>query len=140
MASIYRDIRAALETKLKAVSGLPSISYENSSYDRKNGTSYVETFFVPQSRRPAVRGLNPQQRYNGVFTVVCYAPEGNGPGAADELADKVLDAFEATTDASFINSSGDSIVVSIDYAEREGGGLDTPFYYVPVNIGFYIYN
>jgi len=56
------------------------------------------------------------------------------------LADKVLNAFEATTDASYLNNSGENIIVSIDYAEREGGGLDTPFYYVPVNIGFYIYN
>jgi len=140
MASIYRDIRAALETKLAAVSGIPAISYENVSYDRTNGTSYVETFFVPQSRRPAVRGLNPQQRYGGVFTVVCYAAEGNGPGAADEIADKVLNAFEATTDVSYTNGDAETFVVSIDYAEREGGGLDTPFYYVPVNIGFYIYN
>jgi len=140
MASIYRDIRAALETKLAAVSGIPAISYENVSYDRVNGTSYVETYFVPQARRPAVRGLNPQQRYDGVFTVVCYAPEGNGPGAADDIADKVLDAFEATTDVSYTPSGGSEIKVSIDYAEREGGGLDTPFYYVPVNIGFYIYN
>jgi len=140
MASIYRDIRAALETKLAAVSGIPAISHENVSFDRTNGTSYVETFFVPQSRRPAVRGLNPQQRYGGVFTVVCYAAEGNGPGAADEIADKVLDAFEATTDVSYTNGDAETFVVSIDYAEREGGGLDTPFYYVPVNIGFYIYN
>ena len=95
---------------------------------------------MPQSRRPAVRGLNPQQRYGGVFTVVCYAAEGNGPGAADEIADKVLNAFEATTDVSYTNSDTETILVSIDYAEREGGGLDTPFYYVPVNIGFYIYN
>ena len=84
MASIYRDIRAALETKLKAVSGLPAISYENFSYERKPGTSYVETFFVPRSRRPAVRGLSPQQRYDGIFTVVCYAPENTGPGAAQQ--------------------------------------------------------
>jgi hypothetical protein len=140
MASIYRDIRAALETKLAAVSGIPAISHENVSFDRTNGTSYVETFFVPQSRRPAVRGLNPQQRYGGVFTVVCYAAEGNGPGVADEIADKVLNAFEATTDVSYTNSDTETILVSIDYAEREGGGLDTPFYYVPVNIGFYIYN
>ena len=140
MASIYRDIRAALETKLATVSGIPAISHENVSFDRTNGTSYVETFFVPQSRRPAVRGLNPQQRYGGVFTVVCYAAEGNGPGAADEIADKVLNAFEATTDVSYTNSDTETILVSIDYAEREGGGLDTPFYYVPVNIGFYIYN
>ena len=140
MASIYRDIRAALETQLAAVPGIPAISYENVSFDRVNGTSYVETFFVPQSRRPAVRGLNPQQRYGGVFTAVCYASEGNGPGTADELADKVLEAFEATTDVSYTNTQGETFVVSIDYAEREGGGLDTPFYYVPVNIGFYIYN
>ena len=140
MASIYRDIRAALETKLAAVSGIPDISYENVSYDRVNGTSYVEIGFLPTLRRPAVRGLSPQQRYDGVFRIVCYTPEGNGPGAADEIADKVLEAFEATTDVSYTNSDDETFVVSIDYAEREGGGLDTPFYYVPVNIGFYIYN
>jgi len=140
MASIYRDIRAALETKLIAVSGIPAISHENVSYERTSGTSYVETSFLPTARRPAVRGLNPQQRYDGVFRVVCYTAEGNGPGAADELADKVLEAFEATTDVSYTNSSDETFVVSIDYAEREGGGLDTPFYFVPVNIGFYIYN
>ena len=140
MASIYRDIRAALETELAAVSGIPAISYENVSYDRVNGTSYVEVSFLPTLRRPAVRGLNPQQRYDGVFTVVCYAEEGKGPGAADEIADKVLEAFEATTDVSYTPEGGSEIKVSIDYAEREGGGLDTPFYYVPVNIGFYIYN
>ena len=140
MASIYRDLRAALETKLAAVPDLPPISFENVSYDRVNGSEYVESSFLPTLRRPAVRGLNPQQRYQGVFRVVCYAPEGNGPGAADEIADKVLEAFEATTDISYTPSGGDEIIVSIDYAEREGGGLDTPFYYVPVNIGFYIYN
>jgi hypothetical protein len=122
MASIYRDIRAALETKLAAVSGIPAISHENVSFDRTNGTSYVETFFVPQSRRPAVRGLNPQQRYGGVFTVVCYAAEGNGPGAADEIADKVLNAFEATTDVSYTNSDTETILVSIDYPNEKVAG------------------
>lgn len=140
MASIYRDIRAALEKKLSDTSGLPSISHENVRFDRTTGTSYLETGFIPTSRRPATRGLNPQQRYDGLFRVVCYAPEGNGPGAADELADKVINAFEATTDVSYTPSGGTEIKVSIDYAEREGGDLDTPFYYVPVTIGFYIYH
>ena len=69
MASIYRDIRAALETKLAAVSGIPTISYENVSYDRANGTSYVETSFLPTLRRPAVRGLNPSNAIKG-FSVL----------------------------------------------------------------------
>ncbi len=139
MASIYRDIRAALETELAAVSGIPDISYENVSYDRANGTSYVETYFVPRTRRPAVRGLNPQQRYGGVFTVFCYTPEGNGPAAADDIANKVMDAFDATTDISFTPAGEDEIIVSVDYAERDSGFVDSPWYYTTVNIGWYIY-
>lgn len=138
MASIYDDIRAALEVKLSNVVGIPPIAYENLSYSPTTGTSFVQPRFIPVSRRPAVRGLNPQQRYDGVFRVFCYVPEGNGPAAADDLADKVIDAFDATTDISFNNGSS-TIVVSIDYAERDNGFVDSPWYYVAVNIGWYIY-
>jgi len=79
MASIYRDIRAALETKLKAVSGLPSISYENSSYDRKNGTSYLETSFLPTLRRPAVRGLSPNKDTKGFFVLYVMHQKAQAP-------------------------------------------------------------
>ena len=140
MASLYRDIRAALEPNLAAVSGIPAISHENVSYDRVNGTSYVETYFIPQSRRPAVRGLNPQQRYQGVFRVFCYTPEGNGPANADDIANKVITAFDATTDISFTNSDAETFIVSIDYADRDNGFVDSPWYYTVVNIGWYIYN
>jgi hypothetical protein len=30
--------------------------------------------------------------------------------------------------------------VSIDYTERAQGLLDTPWYYIPITIGWYIYN
>ena len=33
MASIYNDIRAALETHLSNVSGIPSVAYENVSFE-----------------------------------------------------------------------------------------------------------
>lgn len=32
MASVYDDIRAALEVRLAAVSGIPAIAYENVSF------------------------------------------------------------------------------------------------------------
>ena len=70
MASIYNDIRAALENKLANTSNLPTgIAYENVSFSPTTGTSYLQTNFLPTLRRPAVRGLNPQQRYDGVFVV-----------------------------------------------------------------------
>jgi len=139
MASIYNDIRAALENKLATTSNLPlGIAYENVSFSPTTGTDYLQTFFIPTSRRPAVRGLNPQQRYQGIFSVNIYTPEGNGPAAADALANTVLEAFEATTKISY--SGDETITVSIDYAERQQGFLDAPWYYVPINIGWYVYN
>jgi hypothetical protein len=73
--------------------------------------------------------------YQGVFRVECYVPEGTGPSAADDLADKIIEAFEATTDVSY-----NGTIVSIRYAEREQGELDGPFFMIPVNVGWYIYS
>lgn len=134
MASIYDDIRAALETKLNSVSGVPSIGWENLQFSPTTGQPYVKPRLLPTRREPAVRGLNPQMYYQGVFRVECYVPEGNGPAAGDDLADKVIDAFEAATDVSYSGT-----IVSIRYAEREAAEIDGPFYMIPVNIGWYIY-
>lgn len=133
MASIYDDIRSALEVKLNSVTDVPSIAWENLSFSPTTGQAYLKPRLIPTRREPAVRGLNPQMYYQGVFRIECYVPEGNGPSAADDLADKIIEAFEATTDV------GSSTIVSIRYAEREQGELDGAFFMIPVNIGWYIY-
>ena len=134
MAAIYNDIRAALEVHLSQITGIPEIASENVSYSPTTGIPFVQPRLIPVSRRSAVRGLNPQQRYYGVFRVFCYVPEGNGPAAADNLANLVIDAFDAATDITLGGTR-----VSIDYAERDNGFVDSPWYYVSVNIGYYIY-
>jgi hypothetical protein len=139
MASIQNDIRAALESHLSATSGLPSIAYENVAFEPTTGTSFLKVQYLPTVTRPAVRGLNPQLRYQGVFSVTVFAPEGQGPATADDYANKVIDAFAATTDISFTNGDAETIIVSIDYAERQQGMIDSPWYFVPINIGWYIY-
>ena len=139
MASIQNDIRAALESHLAATSGLPDIAYENVAFEPATGTSFLTVQYLPTVTRPAVRGLNPQLRYQGVFSVTVFAPEGQGPATADDYANKVIDAFAATTDISFTNGDAETIIVSIDYAERQQGMIDSPWYFVPINIGWYIY-
>ena len=139
MASIQNDIRAALESHLSATSGLPSIAYENVAFEPTTGTSFLKVQYLPTVTRPAVRGLNPQLRYQGVFSVTVFAPEGQGPATADDYANKVIDAFAATTDISFTNGDAETIIVSIDYAERQQGMIDSTWYFVPINIGWYIY-
>jgi len=135
MASIYDDIRAALEVKLNSVSGLPEVAWENLTYEPTTGTSFVKPRLIPTIREPAVRGLNPQIYYQGLFRVDCFVAEGLGPASADELADKIIDAFEATTDVSH-----NGTIISIRYAEREQGMPDGAFFMVPVNISWYIYS
>jgi hypothetical protein len=134
MASIYDDIRAALEVKLSTVTDVPSIGWENAQFSPTTGQPYVKPRLMPTRREPAVRGPNPQMYYQGIFRIECYVPEGAGPSAGDDLADKIMEAFEATTDV-----SQGSTIVSIRYAEREMAEIDGPFYMIPVNIGWYIY-
>jgi len=139
MASIHNDIRAALETHISNTANLPDIAYENVAFEPTTGTSFIRVMYLPTVTRPAVRGLNPQLRYQGVFAVTVFTPEGNGPSTADGYVNKVIDAFQATTDISFTNAESETIKLSIDYAERQQGLIDSPWYYVPINIGWYIY-
>lgn len=139
MASVHNDIRAALETQISTTSGLPFVTYENVAYSPTTGTSFIFTTYIPTTRRPAVRGLNPQQRYDGIFSAIVYTPEGSGPAVVDNYVNKVIEAFEATSSISYTNSSNETIIVSIEYAERQQGLMDSPWYYVPINIGWYLY-
>jgi hypothetical protein len=134
MASIYDDIRAALEVKLGSITDVPSIGWENLQFSPTTGQPYLKPRLIPTRREPAVRGINPQMYYQGIFRIECYVPEGFGPAAGDDLADKIMEAFEATTDVSQAGT-----IVSIRYAEREQAEIDGPFYMIPVNIGWYIY-
>lgn len=158
---MHDRIRAALELKLASVSGIPDIAWENVKYSPTTGQSFVRPTFIPTLRRPAVRGINPQMRYQGIFTVDCYSPEGNGPGNTDALAETIIEAFPAT-DSIYYSSVTDSLIteaeafitlengarllqdnithVSIEYTERQQGNLQSPWYSVPVDIGWYSYS
>jgi hypothetical protein len=139
MADINRKIRAALETHLSTISGLPYIAYENVPYEPTTGQSFIRVAYMPTLRRPAVRGLNPQLEYRGLLALNVYAPEGSGPAVCEDIVEKLLEGFGATTDITY-NDGSDDYAVCIDYAERSIGITDAPWYLIPVNIGWFIYN
>jgi hypothetical protein len=138
MADINRKIRAALETHLSTISGLPYIAYENVPYEPTTGQSFIRVAYMPTLRRPAVRGLNPQLEYRGLLALNVYAPEGSGPAVCEDIVEKLLEGFGATTDITY-NDGSDDYAVCIDYAERSIGITDAPWYLIPVNIGWFIY-
>jgi hypothetical protein len=134
MSSVHIDVRRGLEYTLSAIHEIPDIAYENISFEPTTGSSWVRPTFIPITRRPAVRGSRPQQFYSGIFRVDCFVAEGNGPHIADTLADDIMRQFEAATDITFNGKR-----ISIEYAEREEGRLSSPWYFIPVNIGWYTY-
>lgn len=132
--TIINDIRACLDTHLSGTSGIPTIARQNVPFEPTTGTSYVKADTIPTSRRPAVRGLNPQQRYDGLYSLLICTPEGLGPGAGYDIADLLLARFEATTD---ITNAG--LTISVDYSEVRTSFLDSPFYCTPITVAWYCY-
>jgi hypothetical protein len=133
--TIINDIRACLDTHLAGTVGLPAVAHQNVPYEPTTGTSFIKVNTVPTSRRPAVRGLNPQQRYDGLYSILICTPENMGPGAGYDIADLLLDRFNAATDISF-----NGLIISVDYSEVRTSFLDSPFYCTPVTIAWYVYN
>lgn len=133
--TVINDIRACLDTHLSNTAGIPAIARQNIPFKPTTGTPFIKADLVPTSRRPAVRGLNPQQRYDGLYSILICTPEGKGPGAGYDIADLLLDSFNATTDISH-----NGFIVSIEYSEVRTSFLDSPFYCTPVTIAWYTYN
>lgn len=131
---MYEKIRAALETELYGVSGLPDIAPENVSYTPKTDKAFIKPHFVPVSRRPAVRGTDPQQRYDGLYRIYCHTPEGSGTFQSNQIVETLLTHFDATTDIEY-----EDIYVSIDYADRNEGRVVGGWYQVVVDISWYSY-
>ena len=133
--SILNKIRGALENHLSTMVGAPTIYYPNIAYDPDVNTTFVKLSFVPTTKEPATRGLNPWVRYDGFLSVLICTPEGDGKGASLDLADSILDRFAATTDISF-----DGIILTIDSSRLGPDYFDAPFNCQPITINWYIYH
>lgn len=132
----YKQIRATLENHLKTATGftLPDIAWQNVQYEPATGKPYLKVNFQPTSRRPAVRGLNPQHRTQGLFTILCYQPENTGPGASETLVDNLVSRFNSTTDITL-----DGMQVCIEYVEQSTPYSSPPWYITPIQVAWYTY-
>jgi len=133
--SIINDIRACLDTHLAGTSGIPVIAPQNVPYEHLAGTPYIKATLIPTSRRPAVRGLNPSQRYEGIYSLLVCVPEANGAGAGYDIADDLLTRFNSTTDITY-----NGLTITVDFSEVRTSFLDSPFYCTPVNVNWYVYH
>lgn len=134
--TVYNNIRAALETQLSQITGVPAIQYQNVRYEPTTGTPYITCALTPTSRRPSEVGNSPFNRYQGLFSINVTTPENVGPNANQTICNLVLAAFPAGTHDLEINEQ----VVGVEYTEQLGSFRDSPWFITPINVGWYAYD
>ena len=138
MGTVHQDIRAALEVEIAAIPGIPAgveIAWDNVPFEPTTGQSWIKSVLVPAFARPATRGPQHFTRYSGQLLVVVHTPENEGPAVADAYADAIRDHF--TVNNSYAK---DGVEVRFEWAERNAGVLDSPWWVVTVTISWYTYS
>ena len=133
--TIMNRVASALEYTLINGAGLPSIYVENTRNDPDANDSFIKCSVIPTLVVPAIVGASPQQRYEGIFSLLVCTPEGKGAGSSYDYVDTLMALFAPSTDITY-----NSVTVSVDTCEPAVGFYDPPFYCVPVSVGWHIYN
>ena len=87
-------IRSALETALTGVSGLPAArAWENVDFEPTIGTPFVRAILAPTRVSQATLGNPGHDKYEGLYFVDLFYPQGAGPGASMTVVANLLAAF-----------------------------------------------
>lgn len=135
VATLYQNIRGALQTRLASVTGIPTIAYEDRRYTPVPGTPFIEAILIPISGRPQTMGDDPLLLHEGTFQIACVYPAGKGTGKAEAMADTIKGFFKVKD---VLTLNGDS--VRIRYSERVRALEEADWLRVPVSIGWYLYS
>lgn len=128
------DIRRALEKRLAATVTGTAVAYENSTYKPVIGTKYIRATVSPFNREKAAIGPSSDSYYQGLFLVDVFIPENKAAFDAEQLADIIIEAFEA---GEILTENGKNIRIRKSY--RDQGVKEAPWFFVPVIIEYYAY-
>jgi hypothetical protein len=133
--SLDRDIRRALEVRLSGVSGLPTVAWENVSFEPPNQSAWIRTKYFPISEASVGTGLNAVIESRGQYLIDVFYPQNDGgPLNADTTARIIIDHFPRGLFLSENNKT-----VRILTSERRGAIPIDGWYVVPVIVTWYCY-
>ena len=92
MSSIYNDIRAILDVNLSSIVGLPTIVWENKSYEPTDN-EYISQFMVDIATSIASLGDNGLDLNTGIYQININAKVDTSAKRINELCDLVVDGF-----------------------------------------------
>lgn len=126
------SVRAALETKLNAMTPSLATSWENLPYTPVAGTPYQAAYVIPATPDNATMG-DAYYREQGIFQVSLFYPLQAGAGVAAARAQLIRTAFKRGT-----SMTSGSVTVRIDKTPEIGQGrVDGDRWHVPVKIRWF---
>lgn len=135
--SLANDIRGALVTALKAVSGIPAVADETVPYSPVTGTPFVEYQVIHSTNRISTMGSDHLYRHSGMMMITAVYPSdprSYGIGAAEAMVDTIRAAFNPSTPLTQGTNS-----VRIMYAERLPHVVDADWIRIPIAVEWYLY-
>jgi len=136
-----RELRAAFESRLNGLPGLPELQWENTGVEPEAEDAYIEVEFKVRGRPATTRGLNPRLRYRGQLALAIKVPLGTGPAPAEEIASQILDAFPTTghVEMNDLDGSPLGLYATIDESTSGVGYRFLNHYVLPVYVNWYSY-
>lgn len=113
--SVFNNIQNALNAKLSAISGVPTIFWPNSIKEPIRGQNFVRPSLLPASSE--LYTLNNGNYHTGIYQIDIFVKLNNGTSEALLIADAIRDGFNRQR----LNSSGTTVFIqniSMSQAER----------------------
>lgn len=116
--SLINNIQNALNTKLAAVSGIPTVYYPNTNREPIQATNWVRPTLLPGNSQ--LDTLNEYDFHQGIYQVDIFTQLNKGTAPILLIADSIRDAFKRQS----LTSGGDIIhiqEISMSPARRDEG-------------------
>ena len=123
------NVRAALETKLKAITPAISTAWENVAFEPVTGTPYQAAYVLPAEPANPTMGAG-HYREQGLFQINLFYPSQVGTATAAARAEAIRIAFKRGT--TMTSGSIKVIVTATPYIGQ--GRTDGDRWMVPVKI------
>jgi hypothetical protein len=130
VTTIFNDVQAALDTKLKTIPNVP-VAFPNVPYKPQAKTTYVRASFLPAETAQASLGANGKDETNGIYQIDVVVARGTG---RPQLVDTVADLFKRGTVLSY-----NGVTIRVRSVSMAPAILEDEWYFVPISVNFQTY-
>lgn len=135
---IRAGVRIAFTEKLKGITNLPEVAWENKGYTPKKGTPYVAPFLLPApSRQGTLFKMEGSTEHSGIYQINVYFPGDTGLGDIEAFVDTLCESEFAV--GTIITSASLTKPLTVTKAYSGSSNPQQDWVMIPVSIHYSTY-